>query len=112
MKLQILHVPDCPNAAVLTARVAMLIAGRADVTVEHCVIRTEAEAATHGMTGSPTLLIDGVDPFTEAVQPATLSCRLYADEAGAISGTPSITQLRAPLSPRRRRSSRAARLRR
>jgi hypothetical protein len=42
------------------------------------------------MAGSPTLLIDGVDPFAMAGQAWNLSCRLYADEAGAASGAPSL----------------------
>jgi predicted DsbA family dithiol-disulfide isomerase len=97
MRLQILHVPDCPNNAVLTQRLGTLIVRRDDVVVEHRVIRDEAEAAARGMTGSPTLLVDGADPFAVAGQSPSLSCRLYTDEAGAISGAPSLAQLRAVL---------------
>jgi Alkylmercury lyase len=46
------------------------------------------------MHGSPTLLIDGVDPFAEAGQAPSMSCRLYRDENGQLSGAPSIGQLR------------------
>ena len=34
------------------------------------------------MYGSPTLLIDGVDPFAEPGQPPSMSCRLYRDDDG------------------------------
>lgn len=96
MRLEVLHVADCPNTAVLTERLAILIARRSDVTLVHRLIRDEAAALAHGMTGSPTLLVDGIDPFA-AGHPASLSCRLYTDESGTVSGAPSLTQLRAVL---------------
>lgn len=97
MKLEVLHVADCPHVAALTDRLDMLIPGRGDVVVEQQLIRDEVEAAVHGMTGSPTLLVDGADPFAEAGRTPSLSCRLYADEAGEVSGAPSLAQLRAVL---------------
>jgi hypothetical protein len=47
-----------------------------------------------GMHGSPTLLIDGVDPFAGPGQPPGMSCRLYRDGNGQASGAPSASQLR------------------
>jgi hypothetical protein len=49
------------------------------------------------MPGSPTLLVDGVDPFAAAHQAPSLSCRLYTDETGGICGAPSLAQLRTAL---------------
>jgi hypothetical protein len=49
------------------------------------------------MHGSPTLLIDGVDPFAGPDQPPSLSCRLYRDEAGRAGGAPSVQALRQAL---------------
>jgi hypothetical protein len=103
MKLEVLHVPDCPNTAALTERLDALIVGRGDVVVEDRVIRDETEAAVRGMAGSPTLLVDGVDPFAVAGQPPSVSCRLYVDEAGTVSGAPTLAQLRAALGKRRDR---------
>jgi hypothetical protein len=68
--------------------------GRAGVWVSHQVISDEGEAAQWGMHGSPTLLIDGADPFAEPGQPPSMSCRLYRDENGQLSGAPSLGQLR------------------
>jgi hypothetical protein len=96
MRLQILHVPDCPNTGVLIARLDGLLTGRGDVVVQQEVIRDEREAAARGMTGSPTLLIDGSDPFS-AGRPPSMSCRLYLDESGAAVGAPSVAQLREAL---------------
>lgn len=91
MRLQVLHVPDCPHAAVLVARLAHLLASRAEV--EQRVVRDHNEAVTLRMRGSPTLLIDGIDPFAVPDQPASLSCRLYRDENGSLASAPSLRQL-------------------
>lgn len=94
MRLTILAVADCPNAPVLEDRLAAVLADRAGVTVARQVIRDDDQAARWGMHGSPTLLIEGTDPFAEPEQPPGLSCRLYRDADGQISGAPSIGQLR------------------
>ena len=94
MQLTVLAVPDCPNAPVLGDRLTAVLDGRAGVLVSHQVISDEGEAAQWGMHGSPTLLIDGADPFAEPGQPPSLSCRLYRDENGQLSGAPSFDRLR------------------
>jgi hypothetical protein len=94
MQLSILAVPGCPNAPVLEERLAFVLDGRAGVSVSREVISGEGEAARWGMHGSPTLLIDGADPFAEPGQPPSLSCRLYRDDDGRASGAPSAGQLR------------------
>jgi hypothetical protein len=96
MRLQVLHVPDCPNAVALTTRLALLLGGHD--RIEQQVIHDQDEAAAAGMSGSPTLLLDGIDPFAAvAGRPPGLSCRLYLDENGALAGAPSLVQLRAAI---------------
>jgi hypothetical protein len=95
MRLQVLRVPGCPHAAALIACVADLVAGHAQI--EEQVVHDQEQAAALRMSGSPTLLIDGADPFAVAGQEPSLSCRLYADENGSLAGTPSVAQLRAAL---------------
>ena len=46
------------------------------------------------MHGSPTLLIDGTDPFAAPGQPPSLSCRFYRDTTGLTEGAPSVETLR------------------
>jgi Alkylmercury lyase len=94
MQLTVLAVPGCPNAPVLSGRLAAVVDGRAGVSVSHQVICDEDEAARWAMHGSPTLLIDGADPFAEPGQPPSMSCRLYRDDDGRTSGAPSASQLR------------------
>jgi len=93
MELTVLAVPDCPNAPELERRLAEALAGRPTVTVTRRVISDRAEAARRGMHGSPTLLIDGQDPFAEPGAVAALACRLYRGEDGHLEGAPSVAAL-------------------
>jgi hypothetical protein len=99
MRLTILHVPDCPNVATLQNRLAEVIAraGDFDVAVTRQLVDSEDAARELGMTGSPTVLVDGHDPFAEPGHAASLSCRLYRDETGRTVGAPSVAQLRRAL---------------
>jgi hypothetical protein len=95
MTLEILQVPGCPGADLLAARLDGLLAGRPGVTRR--VVASEAEAERLGMTGSPTLLADGADPFARPGLLPAVSCRLYRDEHGRQVPSPSAAQLRAAL---------------
>jgi hypothetical protein len=97
MKLEILQVPDCPNAEVLAARLAELADDWPDLTVTREIVTTDHDARRLGMTGSPTLLADGTDPFARPGQHPSISCRLYHDEQGRTVPAPSLGQLRAAL---------------
>ncbi len=94
MQVTVLAVPGCPNVALLEEHLARVLEGRPGVTVSRHEIADEAEAASRGMLGSPTILINGADPFAEPGQSASMSCRLYLDGDGRISGVPSAGQLR------------------
>lgn len=99
MKLEVLHVPDCPNLSPMLERLAQVT----DLPVETRVIQTDAEAARFGMAGSPTLLVDGVDPFAAGERECGVSCRLYRDDDSRIVLSPSVEQLRTAISPDCRR---------
>jgi Alkylmercury lyase len=92
MRITVLTVPECPNAALAMERVAAALAGRA-AQVELVEVDDRARAAGLGINGSPTILVDGVDPFaTEGTAPS-VSCRLYRGPDGAVSGAPSVASL-------------------
>jgi hypothetical protein len=97
MELTVLTVPGCPNAAVFEERLAAALAGYPGVVVRRRQVADEQEAAETGMAGSPTLLINGTDPFAAPGQAPALSCRLYRDAAGQLAGTPSVEDLRRAL---------------
>ena len=91
MKLEVLHVPDCPNLPPLLERLGQVT----DLPVTTRVIESDTDAARFGMAGSPTLLIDEVDPFAAAgACECGVSCRLYRDDGGRIVAAPSVEQLR------------------
>ncbi len=90
MTLEILQVPGCPGADLLAARLAELGHPR---TIRRVVTR-QVDAERLGLTGSPTLFLDGADPFARPGQPLSVSCRLYLDEHGRQSPAPSVGQLR------------------
>ncbi len=97
MRITILAVPDCPNAPVAAGRITAALAGR-PASVELVEVTGEAEAARLGMTGSPTILLDGVDPFAAAGAVPSVSCRIYRGPDGAADGAPSVQNLTAALS--------------
>jgi hypothetical protein len=94
MELTLLTIPACPNAAVFEERLTAALAGRPGAVVRRREVADEREAAQAGMCGSPTLLIDGVDPFAAPGQAPGLACRLYRDAAGRPAGAPTVEALR------------------
>jgi hypothetical protein len=88
--LELLQVPGCPNAELLLQRITQAV----DLPVTRRNITTETEAVQLGMTGSPTLLVNGSDPFASPdTRACSLSCRLYRDPFGRVIPVPSVTQL-------------------
>lgn len=97
MELVLLTVPGCPNAATFEERLAAALARHPGTVVHRREIASEPEAAQAGMHGSPTLLVDGTDPFASPGQAPSLSCRLYRDTTGRMSGAPTVEALRSAL---------------
>jgi hypothetical protein len=93
MELVLLTVPDCPNAVAFEERLAAALAGHPAAVIRRRVVRDEREAAEAGMHGSPTLLVDGTDPFSVPGEPPSLSCRLYRDASGRAGPVPSAQEL-------------------
>ena len=98
MELTLLTIAACPHAAAFEKRLAVALAGHRGAVLHRRVVASEREAAAAGMHGSPTLLVDGVDPFARPGAAASLSCRLYPGAAGEAGGVPSVAALRAALS--------------
>ncbi|MFD9815818.1 organomercurial lyase [Streptomyces sp. NPDC059080] len=96
MRITVLTVPGCPNAPLAMERVTAALAGRT-AEVERVEVHDQAQATAHGMNGSPTILLDGRDPFAPAGAVPSVSCRLYRDRDGTAAGAPSVAALRAAL---------------
>ncbi|MFF4347486.1 alkylmercury lyase [Streptomyces sp. NPDC001530] len=91
MELVVLTVPDCPNAPAMLQHLKQVLP-RDAAPVDVRVITSEEEATQMGMHGSPTLLINGSDPFAPPDAAVSFSCRIYRNADGRTSGAPSIEQ--------------------
>ena len=97
MNLTILHVEGCPSLDPLVEALKGLVGARTDVTLTTVVVESELQATRLGFHGSPTILVDGVDPFPSPPETTGLSCRVYADSSGRLAGIPSRAGLAAAL---------------
>ena len=69
-------------------RLAFDRVGLAAQPVHMTVIASQEQAQERGFVGSPTILINGVDPFVAAGQNPAYACRVYATPAGLSGGPP------------------------
>ena len=93
VNIDIVHMPDCPNLAVARDRLNKALDGTAlTAAVREVEVTTVAHAARAGLRGSPTILIDGHDPFGGDGLATSLSCRLYRNDDG-FDGAPTVAQL-------------------
>lgn len=93
MEVTVLYVPACPNVDRATRRLREALDATGVVaTITETEVSTPTDAARLGMRGSPTILLDGHDPFAEPNDPTSISCRLY-DVGGAVDGAPSVEQI-------------------
>jgi hypothetical protein len=98
MEIALLYFEGCPHSQVAEARVRK-VAREAGAKVRRQEIASSSDAERLGFRGSPTILVDGRDPFVRGAPSQGLSCRLYDTPAGA-AGAPTIEQLRAALAGR------------
>ena len=95
MKLELLYFDDCPNWKIAAERLDDVAGGRG-LSVERLLVTTPEEAKTARFRGSPTILVDGEDPFAAGDEPYGLACRLYETPDGP-AGSPTAEQLEAVL---------------
>ena len=95
MKITIQFFDGCPHWEVAEQRLRQAIADvrREDVQIEYQRIDSPEEAERLDFHGSPTLLVNGSDPFAGREVPAGLGCRVYQTEEGS-QGAPSVARLR------------------
>ncbi|HWB72145.1 MAG TPA: hypothetical protein VG452_07995 [Egibacteraceae bacterium] len=102
MEITLQYFDGCPGwrAADANLREALRLAGIPDAEVRYQKVETPQEARRVGFRGSPSLLIDGEDPFADPGAPAGLSCRIYQTPSGP-AAAPSTAQLHEALRRRR-----------
>lgn len=104
MRVQLLSFDGCPNWQVAEDRLPEALhlldnaaldnaaLGDGGVEVERVLVSTPELARAWSFHGSPSILVDGVDPFAEPGPGVGLSCRLYATPSGP-DGAPTVSQL-------------------
>ncbi len=96
MNVTLQYFNGCPNWKETEAHIETLLAEGSDVTFDRQLIETPESAEQYGFRGSPTIIIEGADPFADPDAPIGLSCRVYKTEDG-YTGSPSLDQLRAAI---------------
>ena len=93
MKLELLYFDDCPHWKIADDRLNA-VATRRGLVVERRLVATIEDAHASRFRGSPTILVDGRDPFASGDEANGLSCRLYQTPDGP-AGSPTLEQLEA-----------------
>jgi hypothetical protein len=100
MTITLQYFDGCPNWKLMEQRLAQALlesqVAEADVVRER--VESPEEAVRLGFRGSPTVLIDGKDPFASERDAVGLACRVYRTANGQ-DGLPSVEELRAALVP-------------
>lgn len=96
MEITLQYFDGCPNWVILDGRITEALGDRSDATIIRQRIETHEDAVRVGFRGSPTVLIDGADPFAEDGAPVGLTCRVYRIPDGLV-GSPTVEQLRAAI---------------
>jgi hypothetical protein len=94
VRVELLYLEGCPHWETLERRLreALVSAGLDDVPIERTAVHTPAQARAVGFIGSPTLRVDGRDPFATGGEGVGLACRMFVTPAGP-SGAPTRDQL-------------------
>lgn len=96
MDITLLYFDGCPNWEIADERLRTIAAERGDLRLTRHLVETPAEAERTQFHGSPSIVVDGVDLFSEPGADVGLSCRLYLTPTG-YQGAPTLEQLRAAL---------------
>ena len=93
MRVQLLYFDGCPHWAMLAERLreALDLLDEPS-TIEHLKVDSQREAERLRFAGSPSILLNGTDPFTPPTSTVGLSCRVYPTPGGP-SGSPTLEQL-------------------
>src|SRR5260370_34996881 len=95
MKITIQYFDECPHWKLADERVRHVLGDFSsdDVMLEYQFIDSPETADQLGFHGSPTILIDGLDPFLTGAEQWGMSCPLCETEDG-IQGAPTEGELR------------------
>ncbi len=97
MDVSLLYFDGCPNHHAALALLETLLAEAGwSGTIQFVNVDSPERAEDLNFRGSPTVLINGDDPFLDTEAPVGLSCRIYPTDEG-YRGTPPKRELRAAI---------------
>ncbi len=83
MTVTLQYFDSCPNWKLTDQRIREVVAShRLDVDVEYQLVGSPEAAEQLGFHGSPSILIDGRDPFVAKDTKVGFACRLYFTDSG------------------------------
>ena len=90
MRVELLYFDGCPHWRLADERLteALRVLGRGDVRVERHRVETAEQAEELAFLGSPTVRIDGADPFATGNEQVGLSCRLFRRPPASVGHQP------------------------
>ena len=94
MRVTLRYFDGCPHWRTAEARLgeALVNTGHDGVVVAHERVESPEDAARLGFVGSPTVLVDGIDPFAREGSPVGFACRVHMTPEG-LAGSPTVDQL-------------------
>jgi len=93
MDLRLLYFDGCPHWRVAEQRLRSALASAGlDDQVQHVLVETPEDAERLDFLGSPTILIDGHDPFARGDELPAMACRVFSTPNG-LEGSPTVEQL-------------------
>jgi hypothetical protein len=99
--IRLLYFDDCPNWRTAEQRLSTALGRLGDPSVVVGeLVDTPEKAERLGFRGSPTILINGSDPFADPDAPVGLSCRIYRSAAG-LEPAPTVEELESALADAR-----------
>jgi hypothetical protein len=96
LDVTLLYFDTCPNWLIMKRNLQELSSEFSEMNVTLRMVDSPAEAEQLAFHGSPSIQVNGVDPFADSSAPVGLSCRVYATPDG-LAGAPTKGQLSAAL---------------
>jgi len=92
LDVTLLYFEGCPNWLVMQQQLQELSSEFPEMTLTLRTVDTPEDAERLAFHGSPSIVLNGADPFADWSTPVGYSCRVYATPEG-LAGVPTKEQL-------------------
>jgi hypothetical protein len=103
LRVELLAFEDCPHLEQARRDLeSVLRKGIIETPIQVIFVAGQEDAEFLNFQGSPTIRINGDDVVPQPELPVAMTCRLYRDEEGRVSGSPPIEAIRVAVDAHRR----------